>query len=202
VLTSAVPRVLALVLLVSLLDATPAQAAQVGFKAHSYAGFGAEVTGGDLTGQKPESKLWHHDGSWWAAMLSPGGNGSHRIFRLQGNDWVDTGVVVDPRSATKEDVLSLGTTLYILSRSGDGTPNRLRRYTYAAGTYHLDPGFPVDVPGTNAESTVLARDSRGRLWLTYESNSKIFVARSRTSDNLASANAPTAITRSRTAMSK
>src|SRR5436309_7522670 len=65
--------------------ATTAQATtQVGFKDHSYAGFDAEKTGGAITGQKPESKLWYNAASWWAAMLSPAAAGAHTIWRLDG----------------------------------------------------------------------------------------------------------------------
>lgn len=177
---------LAIALAVSfLLAATLAgSAGAAGFQAQSYAGFGAESTGGAITGQKPESKLWFNDGSWWAAMVSPVASGAHTIHRLVGTSWQDTGVLIDARSATKEDVLSLGSTLYVLSRSAGGTsgPSMLRRYTYAAGTYTLDAGFPVVAPGTGAEASTLARDSTGTLWVTYEAGTKVWVAHTLGSD--------------------
>jgi hypothetical protein len=151
---------------------------QVGFQAHSYSGFGA---GDAITGQKPESKLWFHDGSWWAAMLSPDANGAHTIYRLEGETWVDTGIVIDQRTTSREDVLDKGNKLYIVSRAEDGTQNQLRRFSYSSGTYRLDSGFPVNVPGTGAETTTIARDSQGTLWLSYEAGGDIFVAHSRAS---------------------
>lgn len=152
-------------------------AAQVGFKAHSFAGFGAESSGGAVTGEKPESKLWFHDGSWWAAMVSPTSGGAHTIWRLGQTGWTDTGVVIDSRPASKEDVLAAGSTLYVASRAASGG-NKLRRFTYASGAYQLDQGFPVNLPGGGEETLTIARDSTGRLWVTYESGSKIFVAHS------------------------
>jgi hypothetical protein len=99
------------------LQASSAGAAtQVGFKAHSYSGFSAEASGGAITGQKPESKLWFLDGSWWAAMLNPSAAGAHHIYRLDGNTWTATPTVIDSRPSTKEDVLLVGSKLYILSR--------------------------------------------------------------------------------------
>src|ERR1041384_5119561 len=81
------------------LGVLPAHAAtQVGFKDHSYAGFNAEASGGAITGQKPESKLWYDNGAWWAAMLSPTANGAHTIWRLGSTAWQDTGVVIEPRA--------------------------------------------------------------------------------------------------------
>ncbi|MGH2793165.1 MAG: Ig-like domain-containing protein [Actinomycetota bacterium] len=169
--------------------ATAAEAAtQVGFKAHSYSGFGAESSGGAITGEKPESKLWFHDGQWWGAMVSPTNAGAHTIWRLGQSSWTNTGVVIDTRPATKEDVLSLGPTLYATSRASSSLGgNKLRRFTYGAGGYQLDAGFPVNLPGSGEETLTLARDSIGRLWVTYESGGRIFVAHSTTSDTVWSA---------------
>ncbi|HJR19627.1 MAG TPA: hypothetical protein VJ922_07895, partial [Actinomycetota bacterium] len=97
----------------------PAHAAtQVGFKGPSYAGSGAESTGGAITGEKPESKLWYHAGSWWAVMVSASSSGAKTIWRLGTTSWINTHVVVDSRPWTKEDVLAVGNTLYIASRGG------------------------------------------------------------------------------------
>ena len=35
-----------------------------------------------LTGEKPESKLWWNDGSWWASMWSQPSSAAYHIFRL------------------------------------------------------------------------------------------------------------------------
>jgi hypothetical protein len=157
--------------------------AAVGVRAHSFAGFGAEASGGAITGQKPESKLWFHDGVWWGAMLSPAAGGAHTIHRLSNEAWVDTGVVIDPRPASKEDVLSVGSTLYIVSRGTSSIgDSQLRRFTYSNGSYRLDSGFPVTVPGRGAETTTLARDSTGRLWLTYTASKSVRVAHTTGSD--------------------
>ncbi|MGH2726700.1 MAG: hypothetical protein ACRDKS_06960, partial [Actinomycetota bacterium] len=174
--------VTALVLMASGL--APAGAAtQVGFKAHSFAGVGAESSGGAITGEKPESKLWFNAGGWWGSMVSPANAGAHTIWRLTGNTWTNTGVVVDSRPASKEDVLSLGSTLYIASRASSGLGgNKLRRFTFGGGSYSLDSGFPVTLPGAGEETLTLARDTTGRLWVTYESGSSIFVANSQGSD--------------------
>jgi hypothetical protein len=162
----------------------PAHAAtQVGFKGPSYSGFGAENTGGAVTGEKPESKLWHHAGSWWAVMVSPTSSGAKTIWRLGGSTWINTHVVVDTRPWTKEDVLSDGNTLYIASRGGsEATGNLLRRFTYANGTYALATGFPKSIPGSDQETLTLAKDSTARLWITYEKNGAIYVSHSLATD--------------------
>ncbi len=97
---------------------------------------------------------------------------------------MDTGVLIDPRPASKEDVLPVGSTLYVLSRSPDTTagPNLLRRFTYAGGGYQLDAGYPVEVPGAGVDSVTLARDTTGMLWLTYIQKKKVYLAHSTGSD--------------------
>src|SRR4051812_21017640 len=152
-------------------------ATQVGYAAQSFSQWSPNSIGGAVTGQKPESKLWYADGKWWAAMVSVARSGAHTIHRLDGTTWTDTGVLIDSRPTTKEDVLSSATTLWILSRfDGSGSSSQLRRYSYANGAYSLDGGFPVNVPGTGAETQVLARDSLGRLWLTYTMGNTVYVA--------------------------
>ena len=152
-------------------------ATQVGFKAHSYDGFGAESTAGAITGQKPESKLWFLDGKWWAAMLSPANNGAHTIWRLDQAGFVNTGVVIDSRAATKEDVLVVGNSVYITSRSA-GASNLLRKFNYSGGNYTLESGFPVSLPVAGPETLTIARDSTGTLWIAFEQGGTIFVAHS------------------------
>jgi hypothetical protein len=160
--------------------------AATGFKDQSYAGFDAEADGGAITGEKPESKLWYQDGRWWAAMLSPSAGGAHDIYTFMGSGWADTGVQIDPRPQTKEDVLSLGSTLYVLSRSPSSSagPNSLRRYTYSAGTYVLDAGFPVAVPGAGKETATLTRDTTGTLWITYELHDNVVAVHTLGSDTV------------------
>jgi hypothetical protein len=175
---------LAVALVAAMVVTTPVGAsAAVGNRAHSFAGFSAESSGGAITGQKPESKLWFHDGAWWGAMLSRSRAGAHTIHRLSNEVWTDTGVVIDTRPATKEDVLSVGSTLYIVSRGTSSIgDSQLRRFTYSNGSYRLDSGFPVTVPGRGAETTTLARDSTGRLWLTYTASRSVRVAHTTGSD--------------------
>ncbi len=171
----------ALLLALAVLPGPARAATQVGFKGPSYAGFGAENTGGAATGEKPESKLWHHAGSWWAVMVSASSSGAKTIWRLGTTAWIDTHVVVDARPWTKEDALSDGNTLYVASRGGT-EGSLLRRFTYANGTYAIAAGFPKSIPGADQETLTLARDSAKRLWITYEKNGAIYVSHSLATD--------------------
>ena len=148
---------------------------------HSYA-----ATVKNPSADKPQSKLWYTDGSWWALMVPPGGADVH-ICRLNrsAHSWVDTGVQVDARTNSTGDALwtAADQTLTVVSRTGSANP-RVLRYSYDAvtGSYSLDNGFPVTIQaGGGSESATIDRDSTGRLWITYTRSGRLWVAHSDTS---------------------
>jgi hypothetical protein len=151
-------------------------------------GFGANIDESDnrATAHKPQSKLWYNDGIWWATLFDPSGAGGHRIHALDPvtQRWVSTGVLVDERGKSRQDVLWDGQKLYVASQFGytGGSPkqNRLLRFTYlpSAKTYLLDTGFPVNIPGGGTEALTLAKDSTGTLWIAYTLSNRVFVANS------------------------
>jgi hypothetical protein len=162
-------------------------ATRVGYEDQSF-GPNIEVGLDKATATKPQSKLWFQDGIWWAPLFVQAKSEVH-IHRLDvpTQTWVDTGVPVDDRGKSRQDVLVDGQKLYVASRFGFiGTPpqNRLLRYTYApaAQTYVLDAGFPLNLPGGGAEALTIAKDSRGVLWITYSLNGQLFVAHTLGSD--------------------
>ena len=117
--------------------ASQAAAAPValGFRDQSYAGTTAP------TAEKPQSKLWFHDGSWWGMLFRPSkaGGGKFTIHRLDlaTQTWVDTGVAADTREGVRLDALSDGNKLYVASSRGSANAalNRKVRvwgYTYDA----------------------------------------------------------------------
>jgi hypothetical protein len=139
------------------------------------------------TGEKPESKLWFNDGSWWGSLFSPSA-GHYRIHRFDSGSqaWTDTGTTLDTRASSKADVLwdDAGQKLYVASHlfttSGSSTSTagnwgKLFRYSYDAvtRTYSLDSGFPVSVTRGRSETLTLAKDGNGRLFVTYVESSKV-----------------------------
>lgn len=155
--------------------AAPAPAATTyGYPSISY----SEVSN-PPTSDKPQSKLWWNDGSWWADMWTSG-SGWH-IYRLDRNTktWVDTGLLNDSRKDTLADTRWDGSHLYIASHvvtvTGDGTPKpsvsgqpaKLYRYSYAAGKYTLDTGFPNIITNNSSESMTIDTDTTGAVWATW-----------------------------------
>jgi hypothetical protein len=153
---------------------TPASAAvDVGYVGPSY---GTNVSA--PTGQKPESKLWFQDGSWWGVLysdVSPRGFAIHR-FDWGTNTWIKTAAMVDTRTRTSSDALwsSRDGKLYVATHiKEDVTTSNitawLRRFSYdpLSGSYALDPGYPVAVVQAAVETMVVDQDSLGRIWITW-----------------------------------
>ncbi len=137
------------------------------------------------TADKPQSKLWFQDGSWWSLMLSPSDDAVH-IFELRADHtWRDTGTVVDSRANSTGDALwdEDAHKLYVASR-GASSSSQLVRLSYSplTRTYSLDAGFPVTISPGGSESITIAKDSTGRLWATFTRQSQVYVTHSTTSD--------------------
>jgi Ca2+-binding RTX toxin-like protein len=163
---------------------------------------GTQSAFGNPSGEKPESKLWYHDGRWWAVMWDIV-EGNYHIWGLNASqNWVDTGVTVDGRKTSRQDVLKVGGKLYIASHRVAGASesaseqSRLYRYTYNPATdkYVLDAGFPSVINNVRSQTLVIDRDSTGRLWATWTQASgggrAVMVASSGTGANWT---APTAL---------
>ena len=167
--------VLAVAGLAAVAPASVADTGDVGFEDGAYNG-----ASNPPTSDKPQSKLWYNDGSWWAVMYVPA-SADWRIFRLDrsAETWVNTGVPVDSRKQTLSDVLWDGKKLYVASNwvtestlenpkaSLSGKPARLYRYTYSGGTYTLDSGFPTAINDNSSESLTIDEDTTGRVWATW-----------------------------------
>lgn len=138
----------------------------------------------DHTATRTQSKLWWHDGRWWAALWNADLHEYHIYLLDWGTQvWQDTGVAIDGRFDTLNDVLmdSASNTLYILSHIQQDNPSRvnsasnwarLYRYTYddALNTYVPDPSSPFQ--GINEDKTnsvVIDKDTNDNLWATYVS---------------------------------
>jgi PKD repeat protein len=151
-----------------------------------FQGPSSQGTGSAASGEKPESKLWFNDGSWWGVLFDSASQ-TNRIFRLDRSQqtWVDTGVVVDRRPKSRSDAQWDGQHLHIASHifatsAAPGNPARLYRFSYnAAGrTYVLDSGFPTVINDHSTETLTIDRDTTGVLWATWVRGTQVYVSRS------------------------
>jgi hypothetical protein len=183
--------------LAALLVLGSALAAQdVGFVGPSLAGSGPTVGNTTVTESKPQNKVWFHDKKWFASMWSSSALG-FRIHRLDANThaWIDTGVAVESRRDSHSDVMLDGTKLYIItheyaSGGSPGDPILLLRYSYVAGNYVQDVGFPVTIGDSSTESASIEKDSTGKLWAVWKQSLRVYYSYSLGSDTLWSVPAP------------
>ncbi len=125
------------------------------------------------TADKPQSKLWFNDGSWWGILwgVDPA-RASHSAYFIHrfdaaGQTWRNTGVETDERNRSRADALWVDERqkLYLVSTIDSGAI-KLYRYSYEAGAYAADDGYPVRLTETGSESATIAMDGAGRLWVT------------------------------------
>jgi hypothetical protein len=172
------------VLLVSIFDFGRGSAALAADDA-GYRDFSFSATGvRNPTGEKPQSKLWFNDGSWWGILFDVSTE-KHQIYRYDpaAHTWSDTGTVVDERNTSKADVLWDDSRLYVVSAGpgeGGDSDARVMRYSYdpATETYSLDAGFPAGITRGGMEAIVVAKDTVGQLWVTYTRNGQVYVSHS------------------------
>jgi hypothetical protein len=179
----ALPLLTVLVLLLGYAG-TSSAASDIGYRDFSYNASSVVAP----TGEKPQSKLWFNDGTWWASMFNRSTEEFH-IYRYDGvaHTWGDTGTLIDERNSSKADTLWDGSHLYVATAgptSASSHSGRILRYSYDAATkkYSLDPGFPVSVTNGGMEAIVLDKDTTGRLWVTYTQNNQVYVNHSQADD--------------------
>lgn len=165
-------------------QAVPSVPVDAGFRDANY---GSTVYG-RVTESKPESKLWWNDGSWWGVLWDDT-QGAHRIheFNLAAQSWTSVGPNDESNPSTLVDCLwdEPTSTLYVVSHETDrSVPSFLRAYAYdsLARMYAMQPGYPVQVANKGSEALTVAKDSTGKLWVTWERNGIIWVNCSQTSD--------------------
>jgi len=141
------------------------------------------IPGYSPTADKPQSKLWHHDGSWWALMVSAP-TGAVHVFQLSEDltAWRDTGTVVDPRSDSRGDAVVAGDVVYVASRGTEHIALSKLVYDQPRGAYAVAAGFPFPVATGASESVTATLDSLGRVWLTYQQRRRVHVMHSTSSD--------------------
>ena len=113
------------------------------------------------TGEKPQSKVWTHDGAWWAVLPTTSGNSGSGtwLWKLDGTTWTSV-LKLSNDTDTHADVLDTGTVTHILLYSG--TSSELVSVEYASGTYapwSTRPAAAADHPRQRRRD----RDDRRRL---------------------------------------
>ena len=114
------------------------------------------------TSEKPQSKVWKYDGSWYAVFPTSSGASSAGtwVWKLVGTTWTEE-VKISTRTDTHADVLVDGALAHILLWQDSNT--QLASIEYVGGAYQLWDTRPtlanISLPGS--ETATIAMDSTG-----------------------------------------
>jgi hypothetical protein len=141
---------------------------------------------------KPQSKLWHHDGYWWAVLNN---NTNLTLYKLEGGVWgpkLNLQSAVTPVAAGgTNDVLWDGTNLFVAVYGSSTSKLYKLSYDGATQTYSVLSGYPVNISmRTGAETIVIAKDGVGRLWAVFEAEQKIYAHYSSASNHTSWSSTP------------
>ena len=144
---------------------------------------------------KPQSKLWYHNNYWWACINN---TTKMTIYKIDGTTWtpkfdVQNAVTPSFKGGTC-DVKWDGTNLFVAVL--EGTVAKIYKLTFnsATETFAIVSGFPKSLTmPLGTETVVLEKDSTGRLWVTFEAESKIYVMYSTSADHKTWVSTPLAI---------
>ena len=103
---------------------------------------GSEITAD--TGEKPQSKLWLHDGCWWAVFPNAAGT---NLWRLDDTRWSSM-LHLSDSTDTHADARRVGGLAHVLLLGNARCELVSLEYSPAAKTYHLWPKCPAPVSFT------------------------------------------------------
>src|SRR3990172_5380783 len=129
------------------------------------------------TGEKPQSKVWYYNSTWWAVLpsssLSPAGTW---LWRLEANDTWTNVLHLSNSTSARADTKAIGDVTHILLH-GSAPELVSVEHVPAGNTYQLwfarGTATPVSLPTTETASIDI--DSTGRMWLATESGSNVHV---------------------------
>ncbi|MEI6950612.1 T9SS type A sorting domain-containing protein [Paraflavisolibacter sp. H34] len=143
--------------------ATQPAAGSPGFSSVNYL---APVSISKNTADKPQAKVWTHDGRWWCVL--PTSNGTN-IYRLDGTTWTPV-LPIYSSSNARADCRVVGNTVHILLFRGESNNSYLisAEYDNLQKTYKLWNQRTSKVTlqfGEGTETATLDIDGTGRMWV-------------------------------------
>lgn len=165
-----------------------------------YADFTYGTVTDGVTAHTSQSKLWFHDGIWWAVMMEPAATmpvaheNRWAIYRFDvpSQTWLSTKVQVDERNQSHPDVLSVGNSTYVVSSYSRFATEAVKVYKFdyqaAAKSWVLDERFegadtnpnltrPDDGIETQAKGiqyATIAQVDAGTLAIAYTSANEVW----------------------------
>jgi large repetitive protein len=122
------------------------------------------------TGEKPQSKVWQYDGTWWAVLASTGVSPVGTwLWRLDDDGRWSNVLHLSPATDVRGDAKRAGDVTHILLH---GPSSELVSIQYVPGEDRYEfweeraSATPVSLPGS--ETATIDIDSNGRMWLAAD----------------------------------
>ena len=124
--------------------------------------------------EKPQSKIWQHDGIWWGVFSNAAGTW---LWRLDGFTWNNVLQLSTMTNVRADAKLADDGIVHVLMFNGSTTRLASVEYVPGSSTYRLWPARPsvINLNLSGAESVTLDIDSTGVMWVEYDSGSTIQV---------------------------
>lgn len=126
------------------------------------------------TGEKPQSKLWRHDGRWWAVLPEASGT---KLWRLDDANWSPV-LHLSDATAVHADALRAGEQVHVLLFETGRCELISLAYDGESQRYELWPErrsgtvLPLD---SSVETATIDMDASGRLWLALDDKMDVVV---------------------------
>lgn len=127
------------------------------------------------TKDKPQSKLWFAQGTWWAWLPVKDGSSVWRRTPLgwQRQTHLDDALRAHPGQA---DVWADAHLVRAVLVGERGLASVALRWDERSGRYAIDAEpTRLDAPSAPVETATIARDSRGRFWIAYTAQRRVWV---------------------------
>lgn len=127
-----------------------------------------------ITGEKPQSKLWFHDNSWWAVLPNLHGT---KLWQLEDDKWINVLHLSDSIN-TNADIKNIDDVTHILLFQGVNSELISIEYNPIFKKYELWPirkstvRIPLEVA---SETATIDVDTSDRMWLVSDDETEIHV---------------------------
>ncbi len=124
------------------------------------------------TGEKPQSKVWYYDGSWWAVLSTVEGT---ELWQLKESIWKSVLILSDSTNI-RADARAIGNVVHILLFHAWETELVSVEYDSESKSYQLWSKRPGRVKirlEPSSEIATIDIDYSGRMWIAYDDSSKI-----------------------------
>ncbi|MGB5896435.1 MAG: hypothetical protein WBG58_19845, partial [Ignavibacteriaceae bacterium] len=125
----------------------------------------------ESTRDKPQSKVWQHNGYWWAVIPTSASPTGTYLWRLDGDTWSKL-IRLSTNTSVHADTKALNDITYILLIDDNAENAEFVRIQFSGGSYSLisgGPGSEITISlDSGVETATIDVDTQGRVWIASD----------------------------------